>query len=60
MFKATQVVPKIKTGVSSKAFPIRGENVTNLGHKNIDNRLASPSKPDVLTLKVKKGLRDFI
>ena len=56
MFKATQEEPKIKSTFSSKAFPFRGENVTNLGRKNIDDRLASPSKPDVLILKVKKGL----
>lgn len=60
MFKATREEPKIKSGVLSKAFPFRGENVINLGRKNIDNRLASPSKPNVLTLKVKKELWDFI
>lgn len=50
MFKATQEVPKIKSGFSPKVFPFGSENVTNWGRKNIENRLTSPSKPDVLTL----------
>lgn len=55
VFAETQKKPKNKSGFSSKAFPFRGENVTNLGCKDIDNKLSSPSKPDVLSHKPKKG-----
>lgn len=46
--------PKNKSEFSSKTFPFRGENVTNLDCKDIDKNLSSPSKPDVLTHKAKK------
>lgn len=59
-FKSAQEEPKIKSGFLPKAFAFRGENVANLRLKNIDNRLASPSKLDVLTRKAKKKVYEVL